>query len=49
MEVRLYVCSSFSSLHASLIVYRAKAPWGGGGDSHTKQMGMLVGNFEFNP
>ena len=21
----------------------------GGGDSHTKQTGMLVGNFEFNP
>ena len=21
----------------------------GGGDSHMKQMGMLVGNFEFNP
>ena len=22
---------------------------GGGGDSHMEQMGMLVGNFEFNP
>ena len=22
---------------------------GGGGDSHMKQTGMLVGNFEFNP
>ena len=25
------------------------APPGGGGDSHMKQTGMLVGNFEFNP
>ena len=24
-------------------------PPGGGGDSHMKQTGMLVGNFEFNP
>ena len=22
---------------------------GGGGDSHMKQTGMLMGNFEFNP
>ena len=22
---------------------------GGGGDSHAEQMGMLVGDFEFNP
>ena len=24
-------------------------PGGGGGNSHMKQTGMLVGNFEFNP
>ena len=24
-------------------------PRGGGGDSHMKKTGMLVGNFEFNP
>ena len=24
-------------------------PQGGGGNSHMKQTGMLVGNFEFNP
>ena len=24
-------------------------PGGGGGDSHMKKTGMLVGNFEFNP
>ena len=26
-----------------------KIPRGGGADSHMKQTGMLVGNFEFNP
>ena len=25
------------------------SPGGGGGDSHMKQTGMLVRNFEFNP
>ena len=28
---------------------RGEIPGGGGGDSHMKQTGMLVGNFEFNP
>ena len=28
---------------------KAVSPGGGGGDSHMKQTGMLVGNFEFNP
>ncbi len=27
----------------------SKGPRGGGGDSHMKQTGMLVGNFKFNP
>ena len=31
--------------------WRLKTPLsrGGGGNSHMKQAGMLVGNFEFNP
>ena len=28
---------------------RISLPPGGEGDSHMKQTGMLVGNFEFNP
>ena len=39
------------ALHLSLCVLKKVSffPPGGGGDSHMEQMGMLVGNFEFNP
>ena len=38
-----------SDVLPSVAVVIAKAPKSRGGDSHIKQTGMLVGNFEFNP
>ena len=38
----------YHALPRELILYGTQMPGGGGGDSHMKQTGMLVGNFEFN-
>ena len=39
---------SLASIHNCKTAY-TESPESRGGDSHMKQMGMLVGNFEFNP
>ena len=38
-----FICKAVPSVKAYFLAR------GGGGDSHMKQAGMLVGNFEFNP
>ena len=42
----LHFTSFYGSWGAHLLILDAR---GGGGHSHMKQTGMLVGNFEFNP
>ena len=55
---RILLCLNTQSVHTFLFVavnllsLSQLSPYGSGprgGDSHMKQTGMLVGNFEFNP
>ena len=38
-----------SALVCSKLYYNCSSVWGGGGDSHIKRAGMLVGKFQMNP